>query len=516
MRRAGRGPDGQAVGRQGGLSTGGWSGRLAVRPSGRPFLAGILLLGGCAIGPSTRVNPTSYPASRVADTLPGSAARGFFDSLAAARARSDTGAIPAPRPLALDASSDRAWLDILSDTVVVRLVERAVANNPEFQIAAARVREYRALFGVARADLFPQLSATGAASKNKVVFGSLGALKFDVVQVTGNLSWELDFWGRLRRQTQAAGFDLHGREEDERAVLVSLVGDVVTAYLELRELDQAVAISEQTLASRRATLTLAQRRFAEGVISELDVRQFEAEAALSATRLADFARQRSEKEHQLNFLLGEAPGPVERGAPLERAVQAVSIPDSIPGELLLRRPDVKRAERDWQAAVARVGLAIGNRLPRIMVTGQYGRQSQGFDSLFAKSHEIYVGQVGVSIPLFTGLRLESQQAAARARVDQARGRYEQTVLQAWREADDALVALRLSRDQLTGQETQTQALARAYNLAVQRYENGVSSYLEVLDAQRSLFNAQLSLVAQQRAYLAQTVRLYRALGGSWR
>jgi len=480
-------------------------------------IAGLLVLAGCAIGPSSRVRAPQYPAPRVADTMPGTSARSFFDSLAAARARSDSGVplTPAAKPLTLDSTSDRAWLDVLGDTTVTRLVERAIANNREFQIATARVREYRGLLGVARADLFPQISLNGAASTNQVVFGSLGALKFDVVQVTGNLSWELDFWGRLRRQTQAAGFDLRGREEDERAAVVSLVGDVVSAYLELRELDQAVAISQQTLESRRSTLNLAQRRFAEGVISELDVRQFEAEAALSATRLADFARQRSEKEHQLNVLLGEAPSPVARGAPLERAVHAVTVPDSIPGALLLRRPDVMRAQRDFQAATARIGLALGSLLPRITVTGQYGRQNSGLDSLFAKDNEIYVAQVGVSIPLFTGFRNESQVKAARARADQARGRYEQTVLQAFREADDALVGLRLGRDQLTAQQTQTQALARGYALAVQRYENGVSSYLEVLDAQRSLFNAQLSLINQERLYLAQTVRLYRALGGSW-
>ncbi len=477
----------------------------------------VLVFAGCAIGPSTNVRSPDYPAPRIADSLPGSSARSFFDSLAAARARTDTGvtAIPAARPLALDSASDRAWLDVLGDSAVVRLVRQALANNRDFQVATARVREYRAMLGVARSDFFPQLSLNAAASTNQVVFGSLGALQYDVVRMTGDLAWELDFWGRIRRQTQAASFDLKGRQEDERAAVVSLVGDVVTAYLELRELDRAVEISQQTLASRRATLNLAQRRFAEGVISELDVRQFEADAAGSATRLADFARQRSEKEHQLNLLIGEAPGPVIRGAPLEQAVQAVQVPDSIPSGLLLRRPDVMRAERDFQAATARVGLAIGNIMPRVMVTGQYGRQSQGFDSLFAKSNEIYVGQVGVSIPIFTGLRLENQVGAARARADQARSRYEQAVLQAFREADDALVGLRLSRDQLTAQETQTQALARAYGLAVQRYDNGISSYLEVLDAQRSLFTAQLALVAQERQYLVQTVRLYRALGGSW-
>ncbi|MGQ0703180.1 MAG: efflux transporter outer membrane subunit [Gemmatimonadales bacterium] len=514
--RGEQGGRGEQVARHSALGTRRQTGRLEGWTAGR---LGVLLLaiGGCAVGPSTRVTPPAYPGPAAEDSLPNRSARAFFDSLATARAGDDTARtqLLAPRPLSLDPGSDQTWLDVLRDTAVVRLVETALANNREFRIAVARVREYRALLGVARADLFPQLSANGTASTNKVVFGSFGALEFDVVRVTGDLAWELDFWGRLRRQTQAASFDLRGREEDERAAVVTLVGDVVTAYLELRELDQAAAIAEQTLESRRATLDLARRRFAQGVISELDVRQFEAEAAASATRVADFARQRSEKEHQLRLLIGEAPGPIARGAPLETVVQAVTVPDSVPAELVLRRPDVRRAERDLQAAVARVGLALGNRLPRVMLTGQYGRQSPSFDSLFAKANEVYVAQVGISIPLFQGGRLAAQQSAARARVDQARGRYEQTVLQALREADDALVALRLSRDQLSAQQTQARALSRAYALAGQRYENGVASYLEVLDAQRSLFNAELALVAQERAYLTQTVRLYRALGGGW-
>src|SRR6185436_8595353 len=221
------------------------------------------------------------------------------------------------------------WLDVLRDSQVVALVRTAMANNRELRIAVARVKEYRALLGVARADLFPQLSLNAVASEQQSVFGSFPVQNFNVVRATADLAWELDFWGRLRRQTQAAGFDLRGREEDERAAVVSLVSDVVTGYLQLRELDQLLALSEQTLESRRATLALARRRFAEGVISELDVRQFEAEAALPAARVADFARQRSEKEHQLSLLLGQSPGPIARGRPLEAAVQAVAVPDSI-------------------------------------------------------------------------------------------------------------------------------------------------------------------------------------------
>jgi multidrug efflux system outer membrane protein len=293
------------------------------------------------------------------------------------------------------------------------------------------------------------------------------------------------------------------------------VSDVVTAYLELRELDQDLAISEQTLASRRSTLALARRRFTEGVISELDVRQFESEAASPAARVADFARQRSEKESQLNLLVGRAPGRITRGVPLENAVQAVAVPDSIPGDLLLRRPDVRQAERDYQAATARIGVALGNRLPRVAITGQYGRQRSDFHDLFGKSAEIYVAQLGISLPLFTGGKLLNQQRAAESRADQAKAHYEQTVLTALKEGDDALVGLRLTRDQLVAQQTQVQALRRALDLAERRYANGVSSYLEVLDSQRGLFTAQLGLVQLQRLYLGATVKLYKALGGGW-
>lgn len=487
--------------------------RCGLAPGG---LFSLLLAAGCAVGPSTRVDAPPAAAVRADDSLTAPAARAFLDSLTQVREREDSGRrLPAPKPLALDATSDQPWLGVLKDPQIVALVTAAIANNHELKIAVARVREYRAMLGAARGDLFPQISANGTFSENQIAFGDFPVQTFNVIRLTADLSWELDFWGRLRRQTEAARFDLRGREEDERAAVVSLVSDVVTAYLQLRELDQALAISEQTLESRRATLALARRRFAEGVISELDVRQFEAEAAAPAVRVADFARQRSEREHQLNLLVGQLPGPITRGLPLEQVVQAVAVPDSIPAALLLRRPDVRRAERELQAATARIGAAAGNRLPKVMLVGQYGRQNQVFRQLFDDPNEIYTGQVGVSIPLFTGGKLLDQQRAARARAEQARARYEQTVLGALVEADDALSGLRLGRDQLTAQQTQVQAYLRAYALAVQRYENGVSSYLEVLDAQRSLFNAQLSLVAQERQYLGATVRLYKALGGSW-
>ncbi|HET7552583.1 MAG TPA: efflux transporter outer membrane subunit [Gemmatimonadaceae bacterium] len=490
-------------------------------------------LAACAVGPSTKVEPRVHPVPARADSAMSPAARAFLDSLATAREsgaepsgevvsrpeaarRADTTerALPTPAPLEVDPTRDLAWLDVLQDSQLVALVDSAVANNRDLRVAQALVREFRALNGVAKSGLFPQLSANGSASTNKVAFGP-NVVKFDAVRITGDLSWELDFWGRLRRQAEAGHYDYLASRSDARATALTLVSDVATAYLQLRELDADLRIAQQTLESRQTTLELARRRYSQGIISELDVRQFEAELADPAARVADFARMRVEQENALALLLGRQPGHIPRGGSLEEAVRAVSVPDSIPGELIARRPDVMGARRRLQSATARIGVAIGDRLPTIMLGGSYGAQKPDFNGLFDRSGELYTAQVGISIPLFTGGRLANQERAARAVADEARGQYEQTVLNALREASDALAGVKLNRDQLVAQATQAQALQRAFALAQERYRSGISSYLEVLDAQRSLFTAQLALVQVQRQYLVSTVELYRALGGGW-
>lgn len=482
-------------------------------------LALAVLLTGCAIGPSTKVKTPAPRPVALRDTLVTPTARGFLDSLARARdsVRADTAAptLWQPATLALDSTADLPWLEVLKDPALVELVRTALANNRDLRAAVARVREYRASLGAARGNLFPQITGNATYSTNQSIFGAFPPQTFDAVRITADLSWELDFWGRLRRQSEAAKFDWQGREEDRRAAVLSLVSSVAQTYLQLREFDQSTILAERTLASRQQTLELARRRFTQGVISELDVRQFEADAAVPAATLANIARQRAQTENQLSLLLGQEPGPIVRGNSLEEAVQAIRVPDSVSGDLLLRRPDVLSAQRDWQGATARVGVAVGNRLPRFVVSGTYGTQRPDFEKLFTDNAEVYQLAGGISIPLFTGGRLINEQRAARARAEQARARYEQAVLSAAREASDALAGLRLSRDQLAAQETQTLALRRAFALAERRYESGVSSYLEVLDAQRGLFAAELQLVQVERQYLSATVQLYRALGGSW-
>ena len=472
---------------------------------------------GCAVGPHYRAEPVVPAATQVGAGSRSDSARTFFDSLAAARSADPRRAI-APlrvRRLAAESIADLAWLDILPDSTLRRLVETALRQNRDLAAAQARIREFRADVGVAWAPLFPSLTVNGSASTNQVAFAAFPPIAYRALRITGDVAWELDFWGQTRRGIQAANADLAAQDAAARAAVLSLVSDVATGYLQLLELDQERRIAEQTLSSRQATLALARHRFARGLISELDVRQFEAQVAVPAARLAQVEQLRAQQEHALNVLLGEAPTTISRGASLVAAARAVAVPDSLPAGLLARRPDVEEAERAYAAATARVGVADAARLPAISITGSYGTQAPSAATLFGSNDRVYQLLGGISLPLFTGGRLENQARAARARADQARAAYEQTVLTALREAGDALVGVRSARDQMAADETQATALRRSLELAELRYRTGVASYLEVLDAERGLFDAELALSQAQLQQLTAAVQLYKALGGSW-
>jgi multidrug efflux system outer membrane protein len=477
-----------------------------------------LAAAGCAAGPSYHPEQVVPASTRVGGALSSQGARAFFDSLAAARAADTVVGVespPASRVLLPDSLASLEWLDIFRDSTMLGLVRTALRQNRDLQTAVSRIREFRSDVGIARAPLFPSLTANGTVSTNQVAIGSFPPMSYDAFRLTADVAWELDFWGRIRRGVEAARADLAGQEAAQRAVVLTLVSDVATGYLQLLELDQERGLAERTLVSRQATLNLARRRFQQGLTSELDVRQFEAQVAVPAATLAQTERLRAEQEHGLSLLLGEAPAPVARRGTLTRAVNALSVPDSLPATLLARRPDVQQAERAFAAATARIGVAQAARLPTISITGYYGTQVPTADNLFTSNGEIYQALAGISLPIFTGGRLVNQTSAARARADQARLQYEQSVLVALREASDALAGVRTSRDQVAAQQTQAQALRRALQLAVLRYRSGVASYVEVLEAQRSLFDAELGLSQAQLRQLAAAVQLYRSLGGSW-
>lgn len=495
-----------------------------------------LLAAGCAVGPTYHrpdvAPPPAYrPLPPVADSM-----RGVFDSLAASRdslahgpGAGDTIAPPPPGEASgvrttdtrsfdlrlVDSATTISWFDLLQDSVLQSLVTTAIQENRDVRTAVATIEEYRADVGVARAPLYPQITATGQGGREKLDFGTFRLPSFELYTVAGNLSWELDFWGQVRRSTQAARADLLAQEESRRSVVLDLVSSVVTSYIQLRELDLALAISRRTLESRQQTLKLASDRLSRGLISELDVRQFEADVADPAARVADFERQIAQQEDALSVLIGRPPGPIPRGLPLSDILARVAIPLGVPADLLSRRPDVLQAEAALRAATARVGAATAARLPAFSITGQYGYENTLGSEIFRPDANIYQIFGGVSIPLFMGGQLYSAERAARARRDEARYHYEQTVLTAEREVGDALAGVRADRDQVTAEGTQVNALRRALQLASDRYTSGISSYLDLLDAERSLFTAELTLVQTEAQELGDVAGLYRALGGGW-
>jgi multidrug efflux system outer membrane protein len=498
-----------------------------------PHLFAALVVAGCAIGPNYKrpaveTAPEWRTPSKAQDST-----RAFFDSLAsgtnliaapaAAAADTPSGAATVRRPdwrasyesRSLETQQGLSWVELIKDPALQALIDTAVHNNRDVRVAIATINEFRAEYGVAKGSYYPQINGVVNAGREKIVLIPGQSEAFNAIQVTANLQWELDFWGRLRRNSQAARAEYLASEEGRRSVVLTLVSDVATAYLQLRELDLDLEISQRTLASRQETLKLALRRYQQGLISELDVRQFESEVGNSAVAIADFQRQIAQQENALSVLVGHAPAPIARGQSLTDVLGTFVLPTELPPELIARRPDVRQAEEAYVAANARIGAAQAALFPTVTVSSQYGRQGDRFDNTFNKNGEIYQIFGGLSIPLFRGGALRSELSAARARAEQARFAYEQATLVARREAEDAFVGVRTSRDQAVAQQRQVDALRRAFDLANRRYQNGVSSYLEVLDAERNLFTSELALTQAQRQELVSGVQLYKALGGAW-
>jgi outer membrane protein, multidrug efflux system len=486
------------------------------------------------VGPRYHRPPVAPPTAYRAPSVLEDSLKPTFDSLATSRDSMNragpgdqSGVAPAgstvnPSYRLSDSAANISWFDMFQDTVLTGLVTTAINGNRDVRIAVATIEEYRADVGVARGQFFPQVTAVGQTGREKVAFGSNFVIPpQNLLQATANVSWELDFWGRLRQTHTAARNDYLAKEDSRRSVVIDLVSTVAIAYLRLRELDNDLEISRQTLATRQQTLALARQRFDRGLISELDVRQFQANVADPAAQVANFEKLVHQQEDTLSLLLGHYPGAIPRGRELTGVLKQFDLPVGAPSNLLERRPDVREAEHNLVAANARVGAALDDRLPKFTVTGQWGAEAFDGKRYFPRgefgqtNNQIYQIFAGVSIPIFTGGSLKSAQDAASARQRQARYFYEQTVLNATREVDASLVEVRTDQQQVIAAQTQVNALRRALQLANDRYAAGVSSYLDVLDAQRSLFTAELSLTAAERQGLVGVVTLYRALGGGW-
>jgi outer membrane protein, multidrug efflux system len=424
--------------------------------------------------------------------------------------------------------ADLGWWELFQDPALQQLIRTALEKNKDLRMAVARVAEARAQLGVVRADQFPQLDAQGSYTNQRFSERSFqvsalrsfpGIPRLDPQQDffrTGlDLSFELDLWGRLRRATEAARAELLASEENQRVVVTTLVGDVAQAYFDLLELDREAEIARRTLESRQASLDLMQRRFTEGLATDLDVQRAEGELAVAAATVPDVDRRVAQAENGINVLLGRNPGTVSRGAPLDGQKPLPSVPAGLPSALLARRPDVREAEQQLVAANARIGVAKAAFFPQISLTGMFGVESGALSDLFTGPARVW--QVGptVTLPIFHGGRLRSNLRAAEAREQQAVVRYQQVIQQAFREVDDALVFHQKVQDIRGGRERRVAAARRTLVLATLRYENGLSGYLDLLDAQRQLFSAEVDLASTTRDQLTAVVQVYKTLGGGW-
>ncbi len=510
-------------------------------------LVAPLVVAACAIGPGYHRPDVQPPAQYRAPSASEDSLAATYAALAASR---DSMASRKP-DTAMSESAARAhpdsrldfqlpnvaatvsWFDLFQDTVLKQLVITAISENRDVRVAAATVQEFQADLSQATAALLPAFTATGQSGRQKQTFGNVavpgpnGTTQTftippqNVISAFANVSWQLDFFGRLRNARTEAKQNLLAEESSRRVVLLTLVADVATAYLQLRQVDLDLEIAKQTLASRQETYRLSQEKFDRGAIAELDLRQFEGDVGDAASSVALYQKLVAQTENQLSLLLGHSPAPIPRGRPLNEVLNAVDLPVGIPSQLLTRRPDVQAAEARLRAATAGSGAALDARLPSFSITGNWGYENFSSthyipeSNFTSSSNQVYQIFLGLSIPIFDFGGLAGAQHAADARVVEARNSYEQAVLTALHDVNNFLVEVRTDRQQTVALQTQVQALRIAYRLSLDKYEAGYAPYLDVLTAQRSLFTAQQNLTAAEFQALAGVVNLYQSLGGGW-
>lgn len=423
--------------------------------------------------------------------------------------------------------ADLGWWELFRDENLQALIRKALVENKDVRIAISRVREARAHLAATGADQFPRIDGKGSIQRNQVSqavvrqfgLGRGGAIPqipaTNQFRATMDLSFELDFWGRLRRATEAAQAELLARESARRTVILTLVSDLATAYFELRALDAELESAKRILRTRQEGYDLVRLRKFVGQRSTRDLRREEQEAARARAVIPDLERQIGQKEHQLSILMGRNPARIVRGTSLRDQPLAPEVPAGLPSALLERRPDIVEAEQKLVAANAKIGAAKAAFFPQISLTGNFGAQSLQFSELFAGSSRVWMFGPTLTVPLFDTGRNLANLEVTRAQQEQARLSYEKTIQQAFREVEDALIAHQKNREIRAERERLVDLSREAFELARLEYLNGTVSYLEVLKAQRELFNAETVLVQTQRNQLLAVVQLYKSLGGGW-
>jgi multidrug efflux system outer membrane protein len=409
------------------------------------------------------------------------------------------------------------WWDLFDDPELVGLVETALVNNKELAIAMARIEEARASLGFVRSDQFPNLDATAGAARGNTILGAPepGAINETFV-LAASLSFEIDLWGKLRRSTEAARAELLATVEARNVVTITLIADVASIYLLLLDLDERVEIAIRTRETRQDSLGIIEARFDKGTVPLIDVNQAQIELADAVAEQAALERQRGLAENSLSVLLGRNPGQVVRSSHgVASTLSIPEIPVGLPSELLERRPDVRQASSQLGAQTARIGVAEALRFPSLSLTGSLGLASNDLSGFLSSENKVWGISADLLGPVFDAGRGKARVEAERARTEQLLNNYQLTVLRSFQEVEDSLIEISTFRLEAEAREAQVVAALSAARLSRARYDGGVTSYLEVLESERSLFRAELLASATRREQVVSIVSLYKALGGGW-
>jgi outer membrane protein, multidrug efflux system len=420
-------------------------------------------------------------------------------------------------------AEDGRWWRIYEDASLDRLVDESFASNADLVIAAARVDEARALVGETESGFFPTVDARGSATRQQnsqrtATFFPGVPTRFTDYRATLNVSYELDLFGRLRAGVRAARAELAASEAARDTVRLALAAQVSKSYFTLRALDEQVALTRETLRLREDALGLQKKRFDGGVISEFEYRQLEAEAAAARAQLPPLERDREREEAALALLLGRSPrqifeSQVEIKKVFEESPTAPVLPSGVPSELLLRRADLVEAERRLAAADARIDATRAEMFPSIVLTGALGSESAALSNLFTGPAGIWSLGLALTQPIFAGGRLQARTDAAQARERAALAQYQKAIQSAFSEVRAALATQSRSRESYEAETARAEALAHTLRLARLRYENGIASQLDILDAERGLLAARSARIEALRAHRSAIADLFRALGG---
>lgn len=401
------------------------------------------------------------------------------------------------------------WWNFFENPVLDTLIVHALAHNQDVLMAASRIEQSRAILGMTKADQWPGFSIAADGSK-----GASGDLTSGQLQGGVGMNWELVFWGRYRAATEGARADLLSSEYGLRSLQMSLISTVAQSYFTLLDLENSLEISKRTLGSRDSALMIISARYEAGIIPEIDLNQAQINQAIAAGSIPLYKRELALANYSLTVLLGETPRILQTRTKLNDVELLVDIPYGIPSTLLLRRPDILQSREAYHAQFKQINVAVAQRLPSISITGMFGGSSAALGALTGTGLAWNAG-ASLAGPLFEFGKNKRRVDMERAKAQEALILYEQTILQSFQEVENALISIETYKDEVKAKEMQSIAAMNAERLSKMRYDKGVASYLEVLDNQRSSFEAQLELSTLRRELLNAYIDLYKALGGGW-